>query len=97
MSYTLINNKEAQRFEVVVENYTAFVDYKLHNDVISYLHTEVPKELSGKGIGSFLAKNVLEFAKNENLRVKPYCPFIRAYIDKHKEYQVISEFHKNKK
>lgn len=93
MSYTLIDNKEANRFEVEVEGYTAFVDYRRGNGHISYIHTEVPKELKGKGVGSFLAKNVLEYAKEHQLRVKPYCPFIKAYIDKHPEYQENSDFH----
>lgn len=93
MSYNLINNTDGHRFEVEVDGYTAFVDYKLHNGVISYTNTEVPSDLSGKGVGTFLAKNVLEYAKENNLRVKPFCPFIRAYIDKNEEYQGISEFH----
>lgn len=97
MPYTLIQNTEANRFEVRHKGRLAFVTYKLHKDVISFIHTEVPEELSGLGIGSFLAKNVLEFAKNHHLRVKPYCPFIKAYIDKHKEYQAISEFHNKSK
>lgn len=93
MPYTLQNNTTANRFEVHVEGKTAFVDYKLHKDEISYTHTEVPEELSGKGIGSFLARGVLEYAKEHKLMVKPYCPFIKAYIDRHKEYQSISKFH----
>lgn len=93
MPYTLHNNTTANRFEVLVEGKTAFVDYKLHKDKISYTHTEVPEELSGKGIGSFLAKRVLEYAKDQGLTVKAYCPFIKAYIDRHKEYQSISKFH----
>ncbi|MCP9200803.1 N-acetyltransferase [Gramella sp. GC03-9] len=95
MSYTLHQNIEKNKFEVLVENHVAFVTYKLHKDEISFMHTEVPEELSGKGIGSFLAKNVLEYAKKNHLKVKPYCPFIKAYIDKHEEYQEISMFHKN--
>lgn len=93
MPYTLHNNTTGHRFEVHVEGKIAFVDYKLHKDEISYTHTEVLEELSGKGIGSFLAKRVLEYAKDQGLTVKAYCPFIKAYIDRHKEYQSISKFH----
>lgn len=93
MAYTLYQNIDDRRFEVKLNDQIAFVDYKLHNNVISLIHTEVPKELSGKGVGSFLARNVLEFAKQQQLEVKPYCPFIKAYIDKHPEYQSISRFH----
>ncbi len=95
MPYTLHQNVEKSRFEVLKDNQVAFVTYKLYKNEISFLHTEVPKELSGQGIGSFLAKNVLEYARNNHLRVKPYCPFIKAYIDKHQEYQAISIFHEN--
>lgn len=95
MGYTLHQNVEKNRFEVLQDNLVAFVTYKLHKDKIGFLHTEVPRELGGKGIGRFLVKNVLEYAKNHHLKVKPYCPFIKAYIDKHKEYQAISMFHEN--
>ena len=95
MAYTLYQNTVDHRFEVKLNDQIAFVNYKLHKDVISLIHTEVPKELSGKGVGSFLARNVLEFAKKQQLEVKPYCPFIKAYIDKHPEYQSISRFHQN--
>lgn len=93
MAYTLHQNVDNSRFEVRHQDLVAFVDYKLHKDEISFIHTEVPKELSGKGIGTFLAKNVLEYAKDNHLKVKPYCSFIKAYIDKHQEYQAISLFH----
>lgn len=93
MEYTLYQNVDDHRFEVKLNDQIAFVDYKLRKDVISFIHTEVPKELNGKGVGSFLARNVLEFAQKQQLEVKPYCPFIKAYIDKHPEYQPISRFH----
>ena len=94
MSFQLVDNKDARRFEAEIEGHIAFVEYRKGNDHISYIHTEVPKELEGRGVGAFLAKNVLEYAKEHQLRVKPYCPFIKAYIDKHPEYQSISDFHK---
>lgn len=93
MPHILHQNKTENRFEVRIEDKIAFVDYKLGQKTISFLHTEVPKELGGKGIGSFLAKGVLDYASNNELKVKPYCPFIKAYINKHQEYQEISEFY----
>lgn len=93
MDYQLINNEKENRFEVHIEDLVAFVDYKLFKDKIAYTHTEVPKELSGKGVGSFIAKSVLYYAAEHELKVKPYCPFIKAYIDRHPEYQENSLFH----
>jgi len=93
MSYTFQQNKEANRFEVHTHNQTAFVDYEIDQNQIELIHTEVPKELGGKGIGSYLAENSLKFAKNNQLKVKPSCSFIKNYIDKHPEYQSISKLH----
>lgn len=93
MPYTLHQNIEASRFEVFHQNLIAFVKYKLNKNEMGLLHTEVPGELGSKGLGTFLAKNVLAYAKNHGLKVKPYCPFIKAYIDRHEEYQSISAFH----
>lgn len=94
MEYKLINNTEKSRFEVHVGPYTAIEEYKLFDGGISYIHTEVPKELAGKGgVGSFIAKSILEYAITNKLKVKPYCTLIKSYIDKHPEYQKISVFH----
>lgn len=93
MSYTILDNKQKNRFEIHQDGYIAFEDYQLFEGGISYMHTEVPKELSGKGIASALAKMLLDYAIENNLKVKPYCPHIKAYIDKHEEYQFNSIFH----
>jgi hypothetical protein len=50
------------------------------------MHTEVPKALEGRGIGSGLIRGVLDAARSEGLKVKPVCPFAKAYIERHPEY-----------
>lgn len=81
------NNEEKDRFQVAVDGHLAVALYKREGDRIVFTHTEVPKELSGRGIGNKLAITALEFAKAEHLRVIPKCPFIAAYIKRHPEYQ----------
>ena len=83
----VVQNKEKSRFELEVEGYTAIAAYTLAGDVITFTHTEVPKELGGKGVGSQLAKGALDGVRAQKLRVIPRCPFIKAYIEKHAEYQ----------
>ncbi|RWW98828.1 GNAT family N-acetyltransferase [Flavobacterium cerinum] len=96
MEYNVIHNEKDMRFEIHSEDKIAFVQYKLFDGGIAYMHTDVPPELEGKGIASTLAKYVLEYAQNNGLRVKPYCPYINAYINKHPEYQANSLFHDKK-
>ncbi len=93
MNYTVIHNREDQRFEIHLDDKIAFEQYELFEGGIAYTHTEVPEEFAGKGIGAFIAKYVLDYAKENHLKVKPYCPYIKAYIDKHPEYQSNSLFH----
>ncbi len=84
-SLSIINNAEGKRFETTVEGETAFVEYILLPNRIIFTHTEVPRTLEGKGIGSALAKHVLEYAKQEKLMVQPLCPFIAGYMKRHRE------------
>ena len=53
---------------------------------ITILHTEVPKELGGRGIGTALAHGMLELIRAEGLKVKPLCPFVNAQRKKHPEW-----------
>jgi predicted GNAT family acetyltransferase len=81
------DNPEKHRFELVVDGYTALAEYRLSPGVVTFTHTEVPKELGGRGIGSKLAKGALDQARARGLRVVPLCPFIKAWIEKHPEYR----------
>jgi predicted GNAT family acetyltransferase len=82
----VVNNGEHQRFELAVEGHMAASYYKIADGVIAFMHTEVPPELGGKGIGSKLVKGALDQARAEGLKVVALCPFVKAYIDKHAEY-----------
>lgn len=86
-TYTVIDNSEKKRFEIHVDGHIAFEDYEYFDGGIAYLHTEVPPELGGRGIASFLIRYILDDAAAKGLKVKPVCPFVRAYIEKHPEYQ----------
>jgi predicted GNAT family acetyltransferase len=38
--------------------------------------------LGGQGIGSKLIRHAMEYAKVQNLKVFPFCPFAARYIKK---------------
>ncbi|MBX3522412.1 MAG: N-acetyltransferase [Xanthobacteraceae bacterium] len=81
------DNPEKHQFEMLVDGHTALAAYRLTPGTITFTHTEVPKELGGRGIGSQLAKGALDQVRTRGLKVVPLCPFIKAYIEKHAEYQ----------
>jgi predicted GNAT family acetyltransferase len=82
----VVNNKPLHRYELTVEGHLAASYYKIADGVITFIHTEVPPELGGKGVGSALVKGALDQVRADGLKVIAECPFVKAYIDKHGEY-----------
>lgn len=80
------DNTQRHRFELDADGHIAFSEYKRAGGTITIMHTEVPKELGGKGIGSQLVRGLLEIARTQGLKVVAKCPFVAGYIAKHPEY-----------
>jgi uncharacterized protein len=87
------NNEADSQFEAQVNDLTAFIQYRRSSDSITFLHTEVPTELEGRGLAAKLARAALEYARSAQLRVVPLCPYVAAYIRKHQEYQDLLTLH----
>ncbi|HTD94560.1 MAG TPA: GNAT family N-acetyltransferase [Chitinophagaceae bacterium] len=45
-------------------------------------HTEVSDELRGKNVGYQLVKTAVDYARKQNLKIVPLCPFARSIFDK---------------
>lgn len=60
---------------------------KLNDNQIDIDHTGVPDEMGGQGIGSQLVKSVVEYARENNLKIVATCPFAKNVIEKYSEYQ----------
>jgi hypothetical protein len=85
----IVMNETTHRFEATLDGETAFTEYHLHDGSITLPHTVVPPAFEGRGVGSALAKAALGYARDHDLKVKPLCPFIAGYIQKHAEWQDI--------
>jgi uncharacterized protein len=83
MTDAVVNNRTQHRYELAVDGHVAATCYELADGVITFVHTEVPSELGGKGIGSKLIKGALDQVRSDGLKVIAQCPFVKAYIDKH--------------
>jgi uncharacterized protein len=82
----IVNNKAQHRYELTVDGHLAATYYSVADGVITFIHTEVPPELGGKGIGSQLIKGALDQVRADGLKVIAQCPFVKAYIEKHPDY-----------
>ena len=80
------DNTDRKRFETEVDGITAFIEYIRAKNAIYLTHTEVPKQLEGRGVGSALVKRSLEQIEKEGEKVAPLCPFVAAFIKRHREW-----------
>jgi len=81
------DNPAEHRFEMEVEGHTAFSVYTRMAGVTTFLHTEVPPALGGKGVGSALVKGALDLVRARGDKVASRCAFTTAFLKKHPEYQ----------
>ena len=86
MASNVRDNTERNRFELDADGHIVFSNYKRTDGVLTILHTEVPKALEGRGIGSALIRGVLDTARSQGLKVITVCPFAKSYIERHPEY-----------
>ena len=50
-------------------------------------HTEVDDSLAGKGVGKQLVSTAVDFARTNNIKIIPLCPFAKSVFDRVKEWQ----------
>ena len=82
----LSDNMARHRYEMTIDGAVAFIEYRMEGDRLVLVHTEVPEALSGRGIGSAIARAVLDDARAHGRRVVPVCEFVAGYIKRHSEY-----------
>jgi hypothetical protein len=57
--------------------------YRAHGDRLVLIHTGVPEEWGGRGIGARLVRAAMDRARAEHLTVVPWCPFARRWLHGH--------------
>jgi predicted GNAT family acetyltransferase len=81
----IVDNVEASRFEATVDGHLAELVYRREGDRLVLVHTGVPDELEGHGIGGQLVEAAVDSARDRHLTVVPLCPFARRWIERHPE------------
>jgi predicted GNAT family acetyltransferase len=81
----VVDNEAASRFEVSIDGHLAELLYRRHLDRLVLVHTGVPDELEGRGVGGMLVRAAVARAVQEGLTVVPLCPFARHWLERHPE------------
>ena len=84
-SADVIDNTGASRFELPADRWLAELVYRIRAGRLVLIHTEVPVELEGRGIGGRLVAAAVDRAAREGLTLVPLCPFARGWLERHPE------------
>ena len=60
---------------------------KQDNGVLIIDHTQTRSTLEGNGLASKLLKRSVEYARENNFKIDPLCPFAEVQFDLNKEYR----------
>jgi len=87
MDLEIQHNKERRRFFTFIEGREAYMTYMNDGDnVLIFDHTYVPFSLRGQNIAAKIVRHALDYARENNFKVVPSCSYVRAYIEKNKQY-----------
>jgi predicted GNAT family acetyltransferase len=79
---------ERERYELSIDGEVAgFSAYRARPGLIAFVHTEVDEHLQGRGLADRLIRFALEDARTRGLAVLPFCPFVKAFIERHREFE----------
>jgi predicted GNAT family acetyltransferase len=87
MQTQVVHNAEEQRYEVWADGELAgYTQYHLYKGALAFIHTEIDVRFEGTGLGSTLVHGALDEVRRRGESVLPFCPFVRGYITRHREY-----------
>jgi len=81
---------ERERYELSIDGEVlGFTAYRARPGLVGFVHTEVDERLRGRGMGDRLIRFALDDARARSLAVLPFCPFVKAFIERHREFEAL--------
>ncbi len=82
---TVVDETERSRFVIELDGHVAELVYRAEPDRLVLVHTGVPEELGGRGLGALLVQAAVDRAVDEGRTIAPWCPFARKWLEDHPE------------
>jgi uncharacterized protein len=79
----IADEPEHHRFVARSGDLEAELVYRASPAKLILVHTGVPEELEGRGLGGQLVRAALDRAVADGLTVVPWCPFARRWLERH--------------
>lgn len=83
------HDKENKQFVLPINDEVAKVEYVLKNDIMYLVHSEVPFNLRGRGIGEELVLQTFEKLTEEGYKAVAVCSYIKAVKNKNEYWKNI--------
>ncbi|MDP1910842.1 MAG: GNAT family N-acetyltransferase [Hyphomicrobium sp.] len=80
------HNEAHKRYELDTEHGMAVAVYRQQGDSLVFVHTEVPPQDEGKGIGAEIVRAALDDSRKRGFKIVPACDFVAAFMRRHPEY-----------
>jgi uncharacterized protein len=79
----VVDDQAGSRFEFAADGQLAELIYRRNGDRLVLVHTSVPPELAGGGVGGQLVSAAVEKAAAGGLTLVPLCPFANGWLKRH--------------
>lgn len=81
----IIDETERNRFVGTEDGHEAQLVYRADGNRLVLVHTEVPEDLGGRGLGGQLVSAAVERAAASGETLAPECSYARAWLTKHRD------------
>ena len=85
------HDKHHNRFTLNINGELAKVDYKIKNNKMYLVHSEVPYNLRGQGIGKTLVEKTFEKLTEEGYEAVAVCSYVKAVAKRSEKWNSIIE------
>ena len=85
----LIHDEKASQFRLELEEGIAKVDYKIRNGLMYLIHSEVPYQFRGKGVGKVLVEKVFEYVEQHDIKAVAVCSYIKLVAQRSEKWSKI--------
>jgi predicted GNAT family acetyltransferase len=87
MTTDVVDRPDQRRYEITADGEAAgYAEYILTGELVTFTHTEIDPAFEGRGLGGALVRGALDDVRSRDLAVLPLCPFVKGWIQRHREY-----------
>ena len=87
-SVDVVDHPLGGHIDAVIDGATAgSAFYRIVEGRVVVTHTEVKDEYEGQGVGTAIARTLLDQIRANGQQIVPLCPFFAGYIERHAEYE----------